>query len=160
MEVMVRSKKSGTVTQDRGAEVLTAGAGVEVTREEEAEAEVTIATTDEAGVAATREEEEATAATATTGGEVTAVSYQIEGEARDQVPDHVREVEQLVKWPFTFMRTLAVISGCCIHAEILPATAVWTHGSRRKMPYKPPSHVSPRFDLDNSTIFARDRLRS
>ncbi|KAH0368783.1 PRP38-domain-containing protein, partial [Aureobasidium melanogenum] len=56
-------------------------AEVEVMKGEEAGAEATIATTDEAGVVAMKEEG-VTAATTTIGGEVTAMSYQTEGEAR------------------------------------------------------------------------------
>lgn len=103
MEAMARSRKSETVTQDHGAEAMTAGAGVEVTKEGEAGAEVTIATPEEAGVAVMKEEG-ATAATATTGGEVTAASCQTEGGARYQDLGHVREVERLVESPSTSRR--------------------------------------------------------
>lgn len=75
---------------------MTAGAEAEVTKGEEVGAEVTIHTTDEAGVVAMNEGE-VTAAIVMTGGEVTAASFRTEGEARYQDPDHIREVEQVVK---------------------------------------------------------------
>lgn len=88
------------VIRDQGAEAMTAEAEVEVMREEEAEAEVTTATTEEAGVAVMKEEGP-TVATAMTGGEVTAASYQTGEGARYQDPGHVREVEQPVEPPST-----------------------------------------------------------
>ncbi|KAI4778967.1 PRP38-domain-containing protein [Aureobasidium sp. EXF-3400] len=95
------------VRNDQGAEAMIAEAEVEVMKGEEAGAEATIATTDEAGVVAMKEEE-VTAASTTTGGEVTAVSYQTEGEARYRDPGHAREVEQLVEMPSISGRKLLI----------------------------------------------------
>ncbi|KAG9749466.1 PRP38-domain-containing protein, partial [Aureobasidium melanogenum] len=73
-------------------------AEVEVMKGEEAGAEATIVTTDEAGVVAMKEEG-VTAATTTIGGEVTAMSYQTEGEARYRDPGHARERYKQSKQP-------------------------------------------------------------
>lgn len=96
MGVMARLKKSETVIRDQRAEVMTAGVGAEVTKGEEAGAEVMTATTDEAEAAVTKEGE-ATVATTMIGGEVTAVSYQTGEGAHYQDPGHVREVERVIK---------------------------------------------------------------
>ena len=93
MEAMARLRKCGTVTQDQGAEAMTAEAEVEVMKEEGAGAEATTATTEEAEVTVLREAG-ALVATATTGEEVVAVSCQTGEGARYQDLGRAREVEQ------------------------------------------------------------------
>lgn len=92
---MARLRRPETEIQDQGAGVIAAGVGVAATRGGEAEAELTIDTTDEAGVAASREGE-AIAATGMIEAQVTAVSCQTGGEVHHRGQGRAREVEQML----------------------------------------------------------------